>query len=289
MNETDLPLKSDGGTRTVIDPPGGWFRIDFRELWQYRYLVALLVYRDFVIYYKQTILGPLWWLIHPLFTTGMFTVIFAMIADISTDDLPAPLFYLAGIIVWNYFYECLRHTARTFLDNSAVFGKIYFPRLIVPLSIILSNLLKFGLQFGLFLVFYAVYYVRGAPIAPSVYVVFLPLLILYVALFGLGAGLLVASVTTKYRDLVLAIPFLAQLWMFASAVICPLSQVPERWQFWFSLNPMVPPMELFRYLTLGAGTVTPASCLCGVATVLSTFLLGLGLFSRIEKTFADTI
>lgn len=276
-------------TLTVIVPPRGWFPIDFRELWRYRYLIVQLVYRDFVIYYKQTILGPLWWMLYPLFATGIFTVIFSLIAKISTDNLPAPLFYLSGLILWNYFSQCLLQTSRFFLDNRDILAKVYFPRLAVPIAVVLSNLFKLTLQLVLFVLLYAVFLLRGAPIHPTVAIVFFPLLILYLMLLGLGLGVLISAVTTRYRDLVLAVPFIVQTWMFASAIVHPLSQVPEQWRFYFALNPVVPAIELFRYMTLGTGSVDAGPFLIGTAVTLIVLLVGLSLFARAEKTFADTI
>lgn len=276
-------------TQTVIVPPGGWFSFHLSDIWGYRYLIAQLIYRDFVIYYKQTILGPLWWVLHPLFATGIFTVIFSMIAKISTDDLPAPLFYLSGLTLWNYFSQCLLQTSRFFLDNQSILAKVYFPRLVVPIAVVLSNLFKLALQLILFVFLYSIFFLCGSPIHPTVALPLLPLLILYLLCLGLGLGLLISSITTRYRDLVLAVPFLAQLWMFASAIVHPLSQVPEQWRFYFALNPIVPAVELFRSMTLGTGSVATGPILIGVATTSLVLLLGLILFSRAERTFADTI
>ena len=260
-----------------------------RELWQFRYLVGLYVYRDFVVHYKQTILGPLWWLFQPLFATGMFTVVFSMIAKLPTDSLPPSLFYLSGLIVWNFFSQSLLHTAQTFLDHKEVFKKVYFPRLVVPVAAVLSNLMRFVLQFSLFVLFYLIFLGRGVALTPHWTILLLPLLLLYVAMLAFGMGITVAAVTTKYRDLALVLPFFVQFGMFVSVVIYPLSQVPPAWQFWFSLNPMVPPIELFRFMFFGVGGVDTAALLIGIALTLVIFLVGMFAFNRAESTFADTI
>jgi lipopolysaccharide transport system permease protein len=275
--------------QTVVVPPHGWFRFDPAELWHYRYLIALFVYRDFVIYYKQTILGPLWWLIQPLFATGIFTIVFSMAAKIPTDELPPPLFYFAGLIIWNYFASCLLQISRVLLDNRDVLGKVYFPRLAIPIALVLSNLLRWAIQMLLFVLIYVIYWVRGAPIHPTILLFLLPLVMIYVLLLGLGLGLLIAAVTVRYRDLVLAVPFLTQLGMMISAVIIPLSLVPESWRSWCMLNPMIVPIELFRLITLGTGTVSWSEVLTGLFLLVFISFLGLGLFSRAEQTFTDAV
>ncbi|MDR0611612.1 MAG: ABC transporter permease [Planctomycetaceae bacterium] len=275
--------------QTVVTPPHGWFRFDPAELWRYRYLILLFVYRDFVIYYKQTILGPLWWLIQPLFATGIFTIVFSMAAKIPTDELPPPLFYFAGLILWNYFASCLLQISRVLLDNRDVLGKVYFPRLAIPIALVLSNLLRWAIQVLLFALIYAVYWVRGAPIQPNLFLLLLPLVMIYVLLLGLGLGLLIAAITIRYRDLVLAVPFLTQLGMMISAVIIPLSLVPESWRFWCMFNPMIVPIELFRLMTLGTGMVSWSAVLTGLLLLIFILFLGLGLFSRAEQTFADAV
>ncbi|MDR0336121.1 MAG: ABC transporter permease [Planctomycetaceae bacterium] len=282
-------LDKQSAVQTVIVPPHGWFRFNPVELWNSRYLIALFVYRDFVIYYKQTILGPLWWLIQPLFATGVFTIVFSMAAQISTDDIPPPLFYFSGLILWNYFASCLSQISRVLLDNRDVLGKVYFPRLVIPIALVLSNLLRWAVQVILFVLIYVVYWVRGAPIQPNLFLILLPLVMLYLLLLGLGLGLLVAAVTVRYRDLVLAIPFLTQLGMLISTVIVPLSAVPESWRFWCAFNPIIVPIELFRLMTLGTGIVSWTAVLIGLFLLGLILLLGLGLFSRAEQTFTDAV
>jgi lipopolysaccharide transport system permease protein len=285
-NSSDKP----SAVQTVIVPPHGWFRFNPAELWRYRYLIALFVYRDFVVYYKQTILGPLWWLIQPLFAMGVFTIVFSIAAQIPTDGLPAPLFYLSGLIVWNYFASCLSQISRVLLDNRDVLGKVYFPRLVIPIALVLSNLLRMSLQLILFLVIGIVYWSHGVPFQLNVLMfLLLPLVIAYLILLGLGLGLLIAAITIRYRDLILAIPFLTQLGMLVSTVIMPLSQVPKSWQFWCAFNPIILPIELFRTITLGTGIISWTAILIGLILTTTTLLLGLALFSRAEQTFTDAI
>jgi lipopolysaccharide transport system permease protein len=285
----DLFSDQPSAVQTVIVPPHGWFRFNPAELWNYRYLIALFVYRDFVIYYKQTILGPLWWLIQPLFAAGVFTIVFSMAAKIPTDEVPPPLFYFGGLIIWNYFASCLSQISRVLLDNRDVLGKVYFPRLVIPIALVLSNLLRWAVQALLFVLIYAVYWIRGASILPNIFLGLLPLVLVYLMLLGLGLGLLVAAVTVRYRDLVLAVPFLTQLGMLISTVIVPLSVVPESWRFWCALNPMIVPIELFRMMTLGTGIVSWTAVLMDMFLLGLILLLGLGLFSRAEQTFIDAV
>jgi lipopolysaccharide transport system permease protein len=242
-----------------------------------------------VIYYKQTILGPLWWLIQPLFATGVFTVVFSMAANIPTDELPPALFYFSGLIIWNYFASCLLQISRVLLDNRDVLGKVYFPRLVIPIALVLSNLFRWAIQVALFVLIYVFYWARGVPIQPGLLLLFLPLVMIYLVLLGLGSGLLVAAMTTRYRDLVLAVPFLTQLGMLVSTVILPLSQVPESWRFWCAFNPMIAPIELFRAMTMGTGMISWPAVLIDLLLLALILFLGLGLFSRAEQTFTDTV
>lgn len=274
---------------TILEPSRGWFNLNLKELWYYRDLIALFVRRDFVAVYKQTILGPLWFLIQPIFSTIVFTVIFGRIANIPTDGIPPMLFYMAGIVSWNYFSSCLTATSNTFVSNAIIFGKVYFPRLAVPFSVIIVNMFTFVIQFALFLCFMFYFYWKGAPVYPSVWVVLTPLLILQMGILGLGVGIIVSSLTTKYRDLTFVVGFGAQLWMYATPIVYPMSQIPERWQWVYALNPMASVIETFRYAFLGSGSVKLAQL--SVSVCMTIFILGLGiiLFSRIEKTFMDTV
>jgi len=217
----------------------------------------LFVKRDFVAFYKQTILGPLWFLLQPLFTTIVFTIIFGRIAKISTDGLPQMLFYMCGIVLWNYFADCLNKTSDTFVSNAGIFGKVYFPRLTVPVSIVITNLITFAIQFLLFLAFWAYFYLEGAAIKASLWILATPFLLLQMAALGLGLGILISSLTTKYRDLRYVVGFGVQLWMYATPIVYPMSQIPEKWQWLYAMNPMAAIVETARFAFLGAGSVRP--------------------------------
>lgn len=273
----------------VIKPKTNWFDINFRELWGYRDLILLFIKRDFVTFYKQTILGPLWYIIQPLFTTIVFTIIFGKVAKIPTDNLPPFLFYMAGTVVWGYFGASLTQTSSTFNANANIFGKVYFPRLTVPIANVVLNFLQFGIQFSLFLGFYIFFIVKGAPVHPTLWITALPLILLQMALLAFGLGILLSSMTTKYKDLRFAMPFLLQLWMYATPVVYPLTQVPEWLRPYYVLNPMVSIVECFRYAFFGVSSVQwPHIVISWVLTLLLLFL-GVLLFSRIEKTFMDTV
>lgn len=282
-------IEQDSNWTTTIRPHSGWFDINLKEIWSYRDLILLFVRRDFVAYYKQTILGPLWFILQPLFTTIVFTIIFGNIANIPTDGLPPMLFYMAGIVTWNYFASCLTQTSNTFVINAGIFGKVYFPRLAVPVSVVITNLLTFAIQFSLFLVFMLYFYLNGSSIQPNIWILLAPFLLIQMAALGLGVGILVSSLTTKYRDLTFAVGFGVQLWMYATPVVYPLSQIPEKWQWLIALNPMTAIVETFRYAFLGAGTVQPM--LLGISLSMTIIILSVGivLFSRVQKTFMDTV
>jgi lipopolysaccharide transport system permease protein len=273
----------------VIRPKTGWLDLHLSDLWRYRDLTMLFVWRDFVAQYKQTILGPLWHIIQPLFTTLLFTLIFGRVAKLPTDGVPPLLFYMAGITCWNYFAECLNRSAGTFLQNASIFGKVYFPRLCVPVSIVISNIIKFGIQFGLFLAFMGYYFLRSEPIHPNALVLFLPLLVLIMAALGLGVGIIVSSLTIRYRDLQVLITFGVQLMMYATPVIYPLSMVPEKYRWLVLANPMSALVETFRYAFLGAGTFEPLNLLYSVAATLVILFAGILLFNHVERTFMDTV
>lgn len=273
----------------VIRPKIGWFDLHLSDLWRYRDLVMLFVRRDFVSYYKQTILGPLWYLIQPLLATLTFTVVFGNVARISTDGLPRFLFYMAGVTGWNYFAECLSRTSDTFISNSHIFGKVYFPRLSVPLALVISGLIKFAIQFVFFLGFLIFYLLRGAPIKPNAWMALTPVLLLIMAALGLGSGIVISSATTKYRDLRFLVGFGVQLLMYAAPVVYPLSALSVRYRWAILLNPMTPVIETFRYAFLGRGTVSLLYlAYSAVATVVILFF-GILLFNRVEKTFMDTV
>jgi lipopolysaccharide transport system permease protein len=274
---------------TIIRPRTGRFDIDLAGLWRYRDLIMLFVRRDFIAVYKQTILGPLWFLVQPLTSTIVFTIIFGKVARIPTDGLPPILFYMSGIVSWNYFAACLTKTSDTFVSNASIFGKVYFPRLTIPVSIVITNLITFAIQFGLFSLFLGYFYFRGAAVKPNVIILFTPLLLLQMAALGLGFGILVSSMTTKYRDLAYAVGFGIQLWMYATPVVYPLSQIPQKWQWLYALNPMVTVIETFRLAFLGTGMVHYGQCVLSLAVTLAILIVGIILFSRVEKTFMDTV
>ena len=263
--------------------------INFKELWHYRDLLVMFVKKDFITFYKQTILGPLWFLIQPILTMLTFVVLFGQVAKLSTDGLPQIVFYLAGVTIWNYFSESLTKTATVFKDNAAIFGKVYFPRLIMPLSIVCSGLLKFFVQFGLFVlvVFYYTFITRE--IHPNLWVLATPLLVLMMALFALGLGMIFSSLTTKYKDLIFLLTFGIQLFMYATPVVYPISAIPEKYQYLVLLNPLTPIFECFRYGYLGAGRFDPFSLIISTVTILMLLLIGTLIFNKVEKSFMDTV
>ncbi|WP_443938132.1 ABC transporter permease [Pedobacter sp. MW01-1-1] len=276
----------------TIESKSSLFDLKLDELWAYRDLLVLLVRRDFVSFYKQTILGPLWFFIQPLFTTITFTFVFGNLAGISTDGLPKPLFYMAGITAWNYFADCLNKTSTVFRDNAGIFGKVYFPRLIVPLSIVTSNLVRFGVQMILFLILLGYYYFSGANFKPTFAVLLFPYLVVLMALLGLGMGMIISAMTTKYRDLTFLIGFGVQLLMYATTVIYPLSTALEKFPkyAWIvEYNPMTPILESFRYSFLGEGTFSWLA-LGYVSVVTATILTaGIVIFNKVERNFIDTV
>ncbi|SHL50897.1 ABC transporter permease [Fibrobacter sp. UWEL] len=276
---------------TEIKPKSSLLSIDFKELWQYRDLYRMFVKRDIVTWYKQTILGPLWFFIQPIMTTIMFMVVFGGIAKISTDGLPQPLFYLAGICLWTYFAECLNQTSKTFIDNANVFGKVYFPRLVVPMATVTSNLIRLSIQMGLFLIVFAYYLIfTDAPVHPNLYLLLTPVLITILAGLALGFGILFSSLTTKYRDLTFLLSFIVQLWMYATPVIYPLSTIDNpKLKMLMSANPLTSIMETFKYGMLGVGEFSWQGL--GYSTGFAIVLLTIGIivFNRIQKTFMDTV
>jgi len=274
-----------------IEPQNSLLDLKLKDTWAYRDLLWLLVRRDFVSFYKQTILGPLWFFIQPLFTTIIFTFVFGQMAKISTDGLPQPLFYMAGITAWNYFADCLTKTSTVFKDNANIFGKVYFPRLIMPLSIVVSNLVRFGVQFLLFLLVMAYYYfVAKANFGITWAITLFPMVVLLMALLGLGLGMLISAMTTKYRDLAFLVTFGVQLLMYATTVIYPLSTVISKPLGWLvQYNPMTPMIETFRYGFLGQGTFTWASFGYTSAITFVLLLIGIVVFNKVEKNFVDTV
>ena len=273
----------------IISPKRGLLDINLKEIWRYRDLTMLFVRRDFVSRYKQTILGPLWFIIQPILTTLMFTLVFGRLAGISTDGLPPMLFYMAGTVAWSYFSTCLNATSNTFIANAGIFGKVYFPRLTVPISIVISNLIQFGIQFALMMALMLIYALSGVHIHVNIYVLLIPYLLVLMALMGLGFGIIVSSLTTKYRDLTNLVAFGMQLWMYATPIIYPLSKIPARYKLYIMANPVTPIVETFRYALLGSGTVSRGMLLyCSVFTVV-VLVLGVIMFNRVEQSFMDVV
>ncbi|MDD5327079.1 MAG: ABC transporter permease [Phycisphaerae bacterium] len=273
----------------VIQPRRLWFDLHLRDLWCYRDLVGLFVKRDFVTFYKQTVLGPLWYIIQPLLTTVVFTVIFGKLAGIPMDGVPPFLFLLAGNVTWGYFAGCLNETSNTFVKNAGIFGKVYFPRLTVPVSVVIINLVKFSIQFTVFLCFYAYFIARGAAVRPTFLLLLLPVLIFQMAVLSLGSGILISALTTKYRDLTFVMTFAVQLWMYISSVIIPASSIPEKYLPIYMLNPMVSVIEMFRYAFFGQGVVDVVYIVVSWVVTLAILSGGIILFSRVEKSFMDTV
>ncbi|HVV54365.1 MAG TPA: ABC transporter permease [Mucilaginibacter sp.] len=275
-----------------ISPGNKLFDLRLKDTWHYRDLLLLLVRRDFVSFYKQTILGPVWFFVQPIITIIIYTIVFGNLAGIPVDGLPKPLFYLAGTIIWNYFAECLTKTSTVFKDNSAMLGKVYFPRLIMPLSIVLSNLIRFAVQFALFLIMMAVYWGKGQLFAPNFVLLLFPLLIFLIAALGLGLGMIISAVTTKYRDLAFVVTFGVPLLMYTTTVIYPLSVVATKYPAYswiIKFNPITAVIETFRYGFLGRGSFSWE--LLGYSTLVTAaiLLLGIIIFNRVEKTFVDTV
>ena len=274
---------------SLITPVDAWWDLKFGEIWQYRYLLFLFVKRDFVAVYKQTILGPIWFFLQPILATIIYTFVFGNIAEIPTDGIPKVLFFLLGITIWNYFSECLLKTAQTFSSNSHVFEKVYFPRLLVPLSIVFSNLMKFALQFVLFLGFYFYFVSAGVGFQPNLTVLLFPFLIFIMAGLGIGLGLIVASLTTKYRDMQFLVTFVVQLMMYATPIVYPLSLVPHKFLWILLSNPMTSVIETAKYALLGRGVFNPLHLFYSFSLMVCLTILGLVIFHRVERNFIDTI
>ncbi len=273
----------------ILRPKKSLFQVNLSELWQYRDLIALFVRRDFVAKYKQTILGPLWFIIQPLLTTLMFVVVFGNIAGIPTDGIPQVLFYMSGIVGWNYFSTCLNDTSQTFLKNASIFGKVYFPRLAMPISIVISNLVSFIIQFLFLLCFLLYFSLGGADLSMGIEVLILPFLVLLMAGLGLGFGIIISSLTTKYRDLTHLVGFGVSLWMYATPIIYPLSEIPERYKMFVLANPMTPLIETFKTVLLGVGSVNYLYLLYSLVFTIVLLAIGVLIFNKVERTFMDTV
>jgi lipopolysaccharide transport system permease protein len=273
---------------TVIDSGHRWLDLRLGELWRYRELIGIFVWRDFVAAYKQTILGPLWYIVQPLATTITFTVIFGKVARLSTDGLPPFLFYMAGTVIWSYFAACLTKTSYTLTGHAHIFGKVYFPRLTVPIAALISSLVAFAIQFGLFVVFVIQGGLTGARVNPNAWILLTPLLLFMMAGHGLGWGIIISSLTTRYRDLQNLIGFGTQLLMYATPVIYPLSVVPNEYRWIVAINPIAPIVEAFRLGYLGTGTVSVGQLAYSFAFMAVVLLFALVIFNRVERTFVDT-
>ena len=281
---------------TIIKPRNKLFEVNLKEIWDYRDLLTLFVKRNIITQYKQTILGPLWFLIQPALTVLMYMVVFGGIAGIPTDGVPQPLFYLGGICMWQYFSSCLTSTSNTFVSNAGIFGKVYFPRLIMPLATVTSNLVRFGIQVGLFVIVYVYYAIIGQAPSPNWYLLLFPLLVVMMAGLALGFGIIISSMTTKYRDLTVLFSFVVQLWMYATPIVYPLSQVAGKVKFGIDvykvmcLNPVTPVIEAFKYGTLGAGEFIGWGWLAySFVFMLVLLALGILIFNRVQKSFMDTV
>ncbi len=274
----------------VIEPKTSLFDLKLKEVWNYRDLLFMFVKRDFTATYKQTILGPLWFFIQPILTTLMFTIVFGKFAGLSSDGQPRMLFYLSGLTIWNYFAECFTKTSNVFTANAGIFGKVYFPRLVTPLSIVVSGLMRLGIQFLLFLCFYGFFLLKGVDtLHPNWAIVLTPVLIVLMAGFALGTGMIFSSLTTKYRDLGFLLAFGVQLLMYATPVIYPVNSLPEKYKAYVLVNPLSSIVETFRYAFLGSGYFSWNSLLYSAAVMIVLLITGVLVFNKVEKSFMDTV
>lgn len=265
------------------------FSLNLHEVWEYRDLLLMLMKRDFITFYKQTILGPLWFIVQPLLTTLIYVVLFGNIAKLSTDGMPQVLFYLSGITIWNYFSESLTKTSTVFTSNAGMFGKVYFPRLIMPLSIVASALMKFAVQFGIFIVVLLYYVTFTDTVHPNWWILLTPVLILLMAMFALGMGMIFSSMTTKYKDLTFLLAFGTQLFMYVTPVVYPTSALPEKFKFLAYFNPLSSIFECFRYAYLGAGSFDLMSLMISAVVIMILLVVGTVIFNKVEKSFMDTV
>ncbi len=274
---------------TYVSSKNKLFSVNLKEIWKYRDLIILFVKRDITTAYKQTILGPVWIVINPLLSTVVFTVIFGVIADIPTDGVPQFLFYLSGNILWGFFSSCLNRGSGTFLGNARLFGKVYFPRLVMPISGIIYNLINFLLQTVVFVILVIVYSLIGANVHPNIFILFTPLLVLHTALLGTAIGLIISSITTKYRDLNVLVSFGVSLLMYITPVVYPVSKVPENFRWLMLLNPVAPIVESYRYAFLGCGSFPWPYLLISLAVTIILLIWGVLVFNKVEKNFIDTV
>lgn len=274
---------------TYVSSKQKWFSVNLKEIWKYRDLIILFVKRDLTTNYKQTVLGPLWIIINPLLSTTVFTVIFGVIAGIPTDGTPQFLFYMSGNILWNFFSSCLNRASGTFLGNARLFGKVYFPRLVMPISGILYNLINFMLQTAVYVILVIVYSLIGANVHPNLLIILAPFLVLQTALLGTGMGLIISSITTKYRDLNVLVSFGVSLLMYITPVVYPISRVPENFRWLMLLNPVAPIVETYRCAFLGSGSFEWQFLLISLAVTLALLFWGVIVFNKVEKNFIDTV
>lgn len=273
----------------IIQPKRNLLNINLKQVYDYKDLLFLFVKRDVITVYKQTILGPIWFFVQPILTMVIYVFVFGNVAKISTDNIPQPLFYLSGIVMWNYFADCFNQTANTFTQNANIFGKVFFPRLIIPLSKVVSSLIKYLIQFSLFLALFFYYYFNSDTIRPSYLILIVPILLLLMAGLGLGFGLIFSSLTTKYKDLKFLIQFGVQLLMYATPIIYPLSTIPEKYQFWIKLNPITHIVETFKTAFLGSGDFSIKGLLYALIFTITILTTGVLIFNKTEQKFMDTV
>lgn len=273
----------------VIESKSSLFSLNLKEVWRYKDLVYMLVKRDFVTSFKQTILGPLWFFINPIFTTIMYVIVFGNIANLSTDGAPKIPFYLSGVILWNYFSSCLNNTSNVFRGNASIFGKVYFPRLVMPLAIVISNLMQFAVQYGLFLVFLVYYFIVDDNVHPNLWILATPLLIILMAAFAMGTGMIFSSMTTKYKDLSMLLGFGVSLYMYVTPVVYPVSSIPAKYRWIADINPLTGIFECFKYAYLGVGDFNLGMLLYSTVFIFIILMIGTFIFNKVEKSFMDTV
>jgi lipopolysaccharide transport system permease protein len=289
MNSKIMASQTNDNWSLIIKPKKNLLEIDFKQIWEFRDLLILFIRRDIVTKYKQTILGPLWFIIQPILTTLMYLLVFGRIANIPTDNVPPILFYLSGIVAWTYFSVCLNSTASTFITNAGIFGKVHFPRLVVPLSIVISNIIQFLIQLGLLLIAIGIYYFKGVSFTFTYNLFLLPFLILLMALLGLGFGIIISSLTTKYRDLSNLMGFGIQLWMYATPIIYPLSVIPDKYKIFILANPLTAIIITFKSALLGTQSVSYGYLIYSSVFTLVILFFGIIIFNRVERSFMDTV
>jgi lipopolysaccharide transport system permease protein len=280
----------EGNWTTIISPKNKWYNVNLKEIWDYRDLIAIFVKRDIISIYKQTILGPIWFLLGPLFTVFTYTFLFSEVAHLSTDGLPGPLFYLGGTTLWNYFQACFNGASTTFSANAGIFGKVYFPRLVTPISLMISNLLKLGFQFLSYIGFLIYYYQQNNSLVFHIELLFLiPFIVLILAIIAMGSGIIISSLTSKYRDLTMIVGIAMMLLMYATPIMYPVSAIPELYKPYLHLNPISPLIESFRYVFTGTGTYTWLQLVYSFIFGLVLLFIGIFVFNKTEKTFMDTV